>query len=296
MEEVTQLSDLDLLDDTPQPPLFSSYTPQSQPPYQPPSSQPQPPYTPYNQTDDQPPYTPYQQTEYFDPVPPSSPADNNTYPPIELPAVFSPSNPPSNSSNSSNSSSTPPTEILGEKVNPLIYIGNEPFDRDSAIGIVIVLYVWIYIWYATGLRKTLLYDGTFFIIFWIFSLYMLFSIITSDITSGGVIYELNILFTTEQSIAILLGSTIVFMLFHDKIGTHPNCRPIITKLSLSIFMLLVSSSLWITAYSTGRMFRFLRKIKQGFYNMALVLFLIIGIIFIKGNVCPMPLSAETKTK
>lgn len=125
----------------------------------------------------------------------------------------------------------------------------------------------------------------FSIIFWLYILYTLANIQSSDHTSGGVVYELNILLTVEQMISILFGTLVLFMLFHHNVKIHDNCKPVVFKLAVSIVIILTSASLWVNVWTTGRAFRAVRKFKQGIYNIALALFMITGIIFIRSN-CP----------
>lgn len=180
------------------------------------------------------------------------------------------------------SDSLPDSEI-GEKRNPTVRLFGSEIDRDSLFVMILLMGIWTLIWKSSGLGKTLNADVTFTVIFWLLILYMLISIKTSDTTSGGVVYELNILLSVEQMISILFGTVVLFALFGKNLPVHDNCRRVISQLSLSIIIILTLASMWVNVFTSGRMFRAVRKFKQGIYNIALALFLIIGLIFIKGN-------------
>lgn len=179
-------------------------------------------------------------------------------------------------------------EGIGEKKNPVITIFGKEYDRDSTIVMLTIIFIWGIIWKISGLWKTLKYDISFTIIFFLFAFYLLLSIKTSGKTSGGVVYELNILLTVEQMISILFGTVVLFVLFGKNLPVHKNCRPVIFKLTMSIIIILTTASLWVNVYTSGRMFRAIRKFKQGIYNVALTLFIIIALIFIKGSDCQEP--------
>jgi hypothetical protein len=114
---------------------------------------------------------------------------------------------------------------------------------------------------------------------------MFLSFLTSGTTSGGIIYELNVLLTVEQSISILFGALILFAVFSNKIDIHPSCKNVIFRLNMSILIVLTLASLFVNLWSVGRAFRFVRKMKQNIYNMSLVLFLIVCLIFLKQTQC-----------
>jgi hypothetical protein len=178
-----------------------------------------------------------------------------------------------------------PESEIGEKKNPTIKFNGYEYDKDSLVIIFMVIFIWSLIWKTTGLWKVLQYDKSFMVIFFAFILYMLMTARSSGITSGGVVYELNILLSVEQMISILFGTVILFAIFHNKIDVHANCKPVIFKLVMSTVMILTAASLWINVYTTGRAFRAVRKFKQGIYNVSLTLLLIIGLIYVKGNMC-----------
>ena len=184
-------------------------------------------------------------------------------------------------------------EDIGEKSNPVYQtksIIGKDLDQDSANVFILVILIWVLIWFTSGLWKTLEYDPIFVFIFLFFIVYICAQIYTSGTSSGGVVYELNILLTVEQMISILFGTIVVFTLFshylRDKMGVHPNCMNIIFKLSISIVIILTTASLWVNVITSGRSFRAIRKFKQGIYNVSLTLFIIIGLIVYKGVVCP----------
>lgn len=181
--------------------------------------------------------------------------------------------------------------IIGEKTNPTLALFGHLYDVDSIIVGILHILIWILIWRASGMHRLLFtrkdkpYDAVFTGIFWTYILYTFVNITSSDHTSGGVVYELNILLTVEQMISILFGTLVLFMLFHEKIDTHANCKAVIFKLSVSIVVILTTASLWVNVWTTGRAFRAVRKFKQGIYNIALGLFAIIGLLYIRAS-CP----------
>lgn len=174
---------------------------------------------------------------------------------------------------------------IGEKQNPIIAFAGQEYDRDSTIVGLLILFMWSLIWRSSGLSKALEHDTSFKFIYFIFAIYVLLNISTSGKTSGGVVYELNILLTVEQMISILFGTVVLFALFGKNLPVHENCRPVVFRLSMSIVVILTTASLWVNVWTSGRTFRAVRKFKQGVYNVALTLFIIIGLIFIKGNEC-----------
>lgn len=173
-------------------------------------------------------------------------------------------------------------ETIGENQNPVITLFNIDLDVDTIIVSLLIFSIWIIIWQASGLWKVLKYNWVFALVFFLFILYNLTNIITAGTTSGGVVYELNILLTVEQMISILLGSAIVFTLFSKNLPAPEGCSSIIFKLLMSNVVILMISSLWVNVITTGRAFRFVRKFKQGVYNIALTFLVIVGIIYIKG--------------
>jgi hypothetical protein len=54
---------------------------------------------------------------------------------------------------------------------------------------------------------------------------------------------------------------------------------------MSNVVILTTASMWINVVTSGRAFRFIRKLKQGIYNIALTFLIIVGLIFIKGVAC-----------
>jgi hypothetical protein len=179
------------------------------------------------------------------------------------------------------------TSEIGEKKNPVVVIGGREYDRDSIIVIGLVIFIWVLVWLTSGLYNVLRYDTLFIIIFAVFIIYMFMTIFTSDTTSGGVVYELNILLTVEQMISILFGTVALFTLFSKNLNAniHENCHAILFRLCVSILIILSMASLWINVITSGRMFRAIRKLKQGCYNIALTLFIIVGLIYYKGTSC-----------
>ena len=177
-------------------------------------------------------------------------------------------------------------DVSQDKLNPTISLFGVKYDRDSFVIGFLIIFIWAIVWITSGLRRTLFKDYSMTAIFFIFIIYILVNIFTSGKKSGSTIYELNILLTVEQMISILFGTVILFALFEKNLPVHQNCRSVIFKLNVSIIIVLTLASMWVNIFSSGRSFRFLRKFKQGIYNVALMLFIIIGLIFYKGNNCP----------
>lgn len=174
-------------------------------------------------------------------------------------------------------------EQINEKQNPILPLFGYEFDLDSLIVHFIIIVIWVFIWYGTGLRVVIGKDLIFSLVFVIFILYNIVSIMTAGTSSGGVVYELNILLTVEQMVSILFGTVVLFSLFHKNIPVNENCKSIINRICISNVIILTISSLWVSVWTSGRAFRSIRKFKQGIYNIALTLFVMVGIIFIKGN-------------
>lgn len=174
---------------------------------------------------------------------------------------------------------------IGEKRNPTIDLFGRELDVDSTVVMVLILLIWIVIWFYSGLWKTLQYDPSFSIIFFLFIAYVLANLATSGTTSGGVVYELNILLSVEQMVSILFGTIVLFALFNNRLDTDETCRSIVSKLSVSIVVILATASLWVNIYTSGRAFRAVRKFKQGIYNISLTLFIVIGLLFLKNTPC-----------
>jgi hypothetical protein len=175
---------------------------------------------------------------------------------------------------------------IGEKKNPTFTLLGKEYDWDSVIVGLLIIVIWILIWRTSGLAKTLKYDRVFGVIFILFIAYVLLNTYTAGNSSGGVVYELNILLTVEQMVSILFGTIVLFAIFEKNIPVHDNCRTIIRRLSMSIVVILTTASLWVNVFTSGRAFRAVRKFKQGVYNVALTLFILVGLIFLKGNKCP----------
>lgn len=192
-----------------------------------------------------------------------------------------------NNNNNNNDNENENENEIGEKHNPTIHIGNLELDRDSAIVMLLNIFMWIMIWKISGLWKTLL-SGQHLIfpfIFIIYIVYMLMNMFISGTSSGGVVYELNILLTVEQMISILFGTTVLFLLFEHNLPLGDNCRQVVKLLIISSTVILSIASLWVNIWTSGQAFRAVRKFKQGVYNMSLCLFLLVCIIYAKGK-CP----------
>lgn len=236
----------------------------------------------------------FEDTQPTQPLPPSPPGPTN---PTNPTTPVSPNTSPDDHTDTKDDTGPKGVEIKtteeDETANiqkndtmPMFFLFGERVDRDSAIVIYLIIFIWIAIWKTTQLYKILRYDKTFLIIFFMFILYMLININTSGTTSGGVIYELNILLTVEQMVSILFGTMVLFALFQDRLPVHENCRYIIQRIMIAIVIILGVASLWINVITSGKAFRAIRKFKQGIYNIALTLFIIVCLIFIKGSQCP----------
>jgi len=177
-------------------------------------------------------------------------------------------------------------EDIRENKNPVISLFGVEYDLDSTIVMFLIVFIWVFIWSSTGLYKTLKYDAMFISIFFIFIVYSILNVATSGTSSGGVVYELNILLTVEQMISILFGTMVLFSVFYTKLPfVQESCTKIIFRLNMSIIIILCTASLWVNLITSGRMFRAIRKFKQGVYNIALTLFMLIGLILFKGVQC-----------
>jgi hypothetical protein len=169
---------------------------------------------------------------------------------------------------------------INEKENPTIYILGKHIDRDSFIVHMIIIAIWIFIWHMTNLLRAVWKDAIFTTVFLSFIIYNLASIATAGTSSGGVVYELNILLTVEQMVSILFGTIVLFALFHKNIPST-KCEQIVTSICVYNIIILTISSLWVSVWTSGRAFRSIRKFKQGIYNIALSLFILIGVIYLK---------------
>jgi hypothetical protein len=177
-------------------------------------------------------------------------------------------------------------EDIGKKQNPTWNLFGKKIDVDTTIVSSLVILVWIIIWNTTGLFNVIKKGDKIFIsIFILFILYVITNTYTAGHSSGGVVYELNILLTVEQMISILFGTIVLFSLFNNKINIDKNCSRVINKLVMSIVVILSTSSLWVNVITNGRAFRAIRKFKQGIYNASLTLFIIVGMIYVRGTSC-----------
>lgn len=167
---------------------------------------------------------------------------------------------------------------IGEKRNPTFSFMGYDLDVDSTVVLLGTCFIWIMIWFYTGLYHKFNHHWIYFFIFTVFILYMLINILTSGNTSGGVVYELNILLTVEQMISILFGTIIVFLLFIGRLPIHEKARQLIYSTLVMIAILLTFASLWLNVITSGRSFRAIRKAKQGIYNISLSLFIVVCII------------------
>ena len=173
---------------------------------------------------------------------------------------------------------------IGKSENPTINVGGYELDYDTLLVMVVTVVAWITVWHQSGLLSQVLRNPSLLFVFLFFIGYCIMNVYTSGTTSGGVMYELNILLTVEQMIAILFGTMVLFAVFYQRIPFIPDrCKLTIHKLIIPIVMVLTISSMWLNLVTSGRSFRALRKLKQGFYNIALALFIVITIVLLKGN-------------
>ena len=157
-------------------------------------------------------------------------------------------------------------------------------DLDTTIVLGLSLAIWVFIFQYSGMFRLLKVHPIIMGVFVTFIVYSIANLLTSGHTSGGVVYELNILLTVEQMISILLGSFLLLCLFLYKLQAPEPLRPLLTRLSVIIVLLLACASAWVNIISSGRTFRALRKFKQSLYNIALALFAIICILLLESNV------------
>ncbi len=176
-------------------------------------------------------------------------------------------------------------EITDAGQNPYIMVRGHKFDSDTIKIGLIAIFMWVLIWYNTGLLKLLSADKLFLIIFVGFIAWTLSNIYTASTTSGSVIFETNTLLTVEQMISILFGTMVLFAVFHRRLRLESNCKDFIGRIILYIIVILTLASLWVNLINTGRVFKAIRRFKQAMYNIALSLFLIICLIILKGGNC-----------
>lgn len=176
-------------------------------------------------------------------------------------------------------------EEIGEKQNPTFTFLGYKFDTDSAIVMGLLVFIWFIVWKSTGLLSLVKYDLTFLVVFILFIIYCIINLYTSDTVSGSIVYELNILTSVEQMVAILYGTMVLFTLFHHFLPILDGCKNLVFKILISIVIIMTIISMWVNVFVTGRAFRALRKFKQGIYNIALILFLLVALIYIKQKDC-----------
>lgn len=173
---------------------------------------------------------------------------------------------------------------IGKSDNPTITIGNKKLDYDTMLVMLVTVVAWVTIWHQAGLLPQVLRNPSLLFVFLFFIGYCIMNVYTSGTTSGGVMYELNILLTVEQMIAILFGTMVLFAVFYQKMPFIPNkCKFTIHQLIIPIVIVLTISSMWLNLVTSGRSFRALRKLKQGFYNISLALFAVIAVVLLKGE-------------
>jgi hypothetical protein len=174
-----------------------------------------------------------------------------------------------------------------EKGNPTVNVVGYELDVDSAIVMCIITALWVLVWRTTGVLD-IPKQWAYMAIFYAFIVYTAVNMVTSGSKSGSVLYELNILLTVEQMIAILFGTVMVFVLFNDKMNIHPTAKRMITRIGYVILIILSFASMWINVITSGRAFRAIRKAKQGLYNVSYALFVVIGLLAYNASSVPPP--------
>jgi len=173
-------------------------------------------------------------------------------------------------------------EII-EKSNPTVLFLNRKLDIDSIIIHTTVIALWIIIWWYSGLMGRIRTQVLLGLVFIIFIAYNISSIFTAGHSSGGVVYELNILLTVEQMVSILFGTIVLFTLFKKNLSMTDTCQKVINTICYSMIIILTLASSWVSIWTSGRAFRAIRKAKQGLYNITLFLFVVVGLILLKSN-------------
>ncbi len=169
-------------------------------------------------------------------------------------------------------------DTIHERENPTVNLFGLILDRDSLFVTLTAIATWILIWSYTGLLQKIPSNWIFLVIFSSFIIYTILNLLSSTPTSGNALYELNILLTVEQMVAILFGTVIVFVLFSDRLNIHVEAKRVIERIGYATLILLSISSLWVNVITSGRAFRVVRKGKQAIYNIAYVLFIAIGFL------------------
>jgi hypothetical protein len=175
----------------------------------------------------------------------------------------------------------PDTVEIDEDKNPVLTVWGKEYDMDTVTVTVIILILWFFIWNSTGLIKLAQQDNFYLFILVIFPMYMILNTSTSGVHSGGVVYELNILLSVEQMIAILFGTVVLFVLFIKNLPISPEWMVTMYTIGIIMIVLLCTASLWVNVVTSGRAFRMVRKGKQQIYNMCLILFVTMGTLFFK---------------
>lgn len=169
---------------------------------------------------------------------------------------------------------------IDEKSNPTLLLFGRKLDIDSIVIHLAISFIWVLVWWYAGLLVRVKGHPLFGFIFILFIAYNLGSIFTAGHSSGGVVYELNILLTVEQMVSILFGTIVLFTLFRHNLVVKDKCEPIITTICYSMMIILTLASSWVSIWTSGRAFRAIRKSKQGLYNITLFLFVVVGLVLI----------------
>mgnify|MGYP001826695138 CR=1 FL=1 len=214
------------------------------------------------------------------PTPPSAPSTPTQPPPPPPPPPPAPVTEGAEGGEGGEGEGGEGVELQG---NPTWTVGGAVIDRDTALVMLVVVAIWAGVWWFSKLHRTLAKDAVFGGLFAAFILYSVANVLTAGSSSGGVVYELNILLTVEHMISILLGTVVLFLAFLQQIPVNPLCKAIVQQLTVTVFVLLLAASMWVNIFTSGRSFRALRKFKQGLYNVALALLILVGIIFVKGR-------------
>jgi hypothetical protein len=182
----------------------------------------------------------------------------------------------------------PVDDEIGEKGNPTLLFQGYEIDQDTAIVVAVLVTIWVLVWRTTGVYKTLRHDILFSVIFVAFTIYLMTALVTSGHSSGSISYELNILLSVEQMVALLFSLVVVFTLFSYKLEVHASCSPVIKRINLAMLVLLSMTSLWVAIGNNARAFRGIRKFKQGMYNIVLIMFMVCALIILRGGECELP--------
>lgn len=146
---------------------------------------------------------------------------------------------------------------------------------------VIAITISIIAWHYTRLFRSGVKDPTFLVFFAILVLNFIAQIFTSDAYAGSLTLEQSKLVSTEQLNSMLLGSLLVFIFI---VNTKPiNSQKHINLISLVAILLSVLNTMNLSVKKEGSQLRTLRKIKEIFLNISVVLFAVAIYMVLKDN-------------